>query len=236
VSNPVTGTLADAKITVSHLLRLKAAELDFTLYGKGIVSPYEAEAQVGIDPDPWWLPDVEAGTARTQAGGQKDISIGYGDSLRFKTGERSGGGGKTTFDQLTGGIGPFRAYYEKGRGEGPFDPKTKTYGATLDFPLWDGQGWLEGEQQETTNPWVKARGLRGGVGAEYLFGDGKFHGGLEHRRMDLDVPGQKVSVPSETLANIGWTGELGPMQLGVGFQYGIPSDLWKTGVFGRVKF
>jgi len=235
VPNPVTGTLADPETTVSHHLRLKA--LAVTLYGKGSWSPYKAETQVGIDPDPWWLPDVEAGVVQTQGGGQKAISMGYGDFLRLTKGERSGREGEITFDQVTGGIGPFSAYYEKGKGGGPLGSKTETYGAKLDFPLWGkGRALVEGERQKTINPWVEARGHRGRVGGEYPFGPGKLHGGVEHRRMNLDVSGQNVSVAPETSAHMGWTGKLGPVHFGLSGQYEIPSDLWKVGVFGRVKF
>jgi len=256
VPNPVTGTLADAKITVSRHLRLKAFELAFTLYGEGSRSPHGTEALVGIDPDPWWFPDIEAGVAQTREGGQKHVSIGFGDVLRVKTGKRSGWEGETTFNQLTGGFGPFEAYYEEGKGERPFDTKTKTYGGSLTL----GPLRLSGEQLRRivnpvtlgnrdffTNPESEetrrrialeaSYPLAGIRGLPYLEDRYKITAGISRDWRKQKSPAR--SFPHQTQAHMGAVLPAGPVDLGLAVRYGrIRGEKPSGRVFvgGNIKF
>ena len=86
--DPIANTLADKNYTASARLK----DLALILYGG--VQPLGGEAYLGMDPDLRGLPDVEARTSQIPGGREADLSVGWEDRFRAKTGIREGLGGQ----------------------------------------------------------------------------------------------------------------------------------------------
>jgi hypothetical protein len=122
--------LGNNAVTVGDYLKSKY--LASTLYWGA--RPLEGDVWTGIDPTLRRIPDVQLGASFTPQGGrEKNLSVGYGNLLRYTTGTREGPEGpvgrpKTDFNQVTGRVGPFDAYWEQTDQEGKV-------GGSLDYPV-----------------------------------------------------------------------------------------------------
>ena len=200
MSNPVTGTLADADYTVGeHLLKVaevvnEARLLDSaTLSWRTALSPSGASVGAEVVPDPTWLPTVGAALGTT---------------------------GQDVSKQVWGTAGPVEGRWRR-------EGDTATYGAGLKIPLGErGLARLFREWQKTTKPGVEISGHGVGMRGEYLLPQdfGKLSGGVGQRWMDINFPGGEVSVPRETSADIRWQKELGPVNFGLSGRYDKPED------------
>ena len=211
--DPTTKTLADPDFTVGEYLKSKF--LASTLYWGA--RPFEGDIWSGIDPAFRGIPDLQLGASFTPQGGrEKNLSVGYGDLLRYETGTREGPEGpvgrpRTDFEQVTGRVGPLEAYWERANQAGEVDRQTGKYGGSLTLGPLD----LSGEQLDTTInlpipfPEIKQRQRRASVGGQYPVGSGILRGtvGREWTRR------HGVDAPPLTSADIGWTGNIGRVQL-----------------------
>ena len=143
MADKTKNTLADRSYTVSDQLKF----LGSTFYG-GAGSQYgQTRAWLGVDPDLGVLPDVQAQAYLNPGGGQqREVSVGYGDTARFTTGERKEFEGSTAFDRLSGRIGPVEGFYERSEGKQPFNTQTDLYGGALNL----GPFRLSGEKSKRT--------------------------------------------------------------------------------------
>jgi len=232
VADKTKNTLADRSYTVSDQLKF----LGSTFYG-GVGSQYgQTRAWLGVDPDLGILPDVQA-QAYLNPGGvqQREVSVGYGDTARFTTGERKEFEGSTAFDRLSGRIGPVEGFYERSEGKQPFNTQTDRYGGALNL----GPFRLSGEKSKRTTDAIsperrefyttpESEELRKRVALEgsHPVGTGILTGSLGREWRKFNFPqsiweGERgtYSPPHKTGANIGWSGRLGPAELLLQAQY-----------------
>ena len=152
--DPTTKTLADPDFTVGEYLKSKF--LASTLYWGA--RPFEGDIWSGIDPAFRGIPDLQLGASFTPQGGrEKNLSVGYGDLLRYETGTREGpkgpvGRSSTDFEQVTGRLSPFEAYWKQTNQVGKVDGKTNKYGGSLNygpFRLGPAELILQGHYEKT---------------------------------------------------------------------------------------
>jgi len=252
--DPTANTLADKNYTASARLK----DLALILYGG--VRPLEGEAYLGMDPDLRRLPDVEARTSQIPGGREADLSVGWEDRLRAKTGIREGLGGTSAYEQVISKWGPGEAFWERAQQEGFPDLETDKFGGSLTL----GPIRFSGEQQETTstpiplpfdkyfkNREMKERQRRAFIEGQYPVGSGILSGsvGREWEKSKLpqaiwEEEQREVDTPPRTSGEVNWTGKWGPAELMLLAQYArergkkprtnVGFELEK--IFGPMKF
>ena len=230
-TDPIANTLADKNYTASARLK----DLALILYGG--VRPLGGEAYLGIDPELRGVPDLEARTSQIPGGREADLSVGWGDRLRARTGVREELGGTTAFERLSGNLRPLglEGYWERAQQEGFPDRKTDKFGGSMTL----GPIRFSGEQQETTstpiplpfreyfkNREMKERQRRAFIGGQYPIGSGILSGGVGREWEKSKLPQaiweeqqHEVDTPHRTRAEVNWTGEWGPAELMLLAQY-----------------
>ena len=227
--------LGNPEITVSDYLRSK--HLAATLYWGA--RSRSGEAYLGIDPDLRWIPDAEAGATIRPGGQQADISVGWEDRLRAKTGIRRSpfDSGMTAFEQLSSQLGPGEVFWERAQQEGSPDRKTDKFGGSLTL----GGLRFSGEQLDRTIalptpfPEIEQRQRRASVGGQYPVGSGILSGRVGREWMQQGG----VDAAPRTSGEVGWTGKIGRVPLNASLRYARTRDQepFVSGIIsGRIPF
>jgi hypothetical protein len=232
--DPTKKTLADPDFTVSDHLRLLASTLYWGAWGG---RPGEGEVLSGIDPDLRELPDVQIGASQKSGRRQADISVGYGDRLRYTTGAWKGTGdlSSTDFERISGGIGPGEAFWQRAQQGGLPNQQTDKFGGSLTL----GPLRLSGEQQEVTSnpiplaareyfqdPTLGERQRIINLEGQYPVGSGILSGRVGREWRDTTLPQtiweeqqQQIDAPPQTSAEILWRGRPGGVNLEAAARY-----------------
>jgi len=231
VADSISNTLADRNFTVSDYLKF----ISSTVYLG--VQPERGGLGMGVIPDLEGIPDAYLGASRTDEGKEAQVSVGYGDLLRLKTGARQGyeESEPSTFKQISSQMGPGEAYWERVQREKFPDQQIDKFGGSLSI----GPLRLSGEERKVTstpvpqdfrkyftNPELEERYRILNLEGQYPVGSGILSGSIGREWQKLDLPQnirqsrrQKVSPPYRTRAGIDWEGNLGPVDLGLHGQY-----------------
>mgnify|MGYP005830062441 FL=1 len=229
--DPRANTMADPNFTVSDRLRLLAS----TLYWGA--RPGAGEVWSGIDPDVRGAPDVQIGASQKSGRRQADISVGYGDRLRYKAGAWKGAGDphSTDFERISGKVGPGEAFWERSQQGGFPNQQTDKFGGSLAL----GPLRLSGEQQDATSnpiplaareyfqdPTLGQRHRRINLEGQYPVGAGILSGRVGREWRDATLPQtiweeqrRQIDAPPQTSAEILWRGRPGGVNLEAGARY-----------------